>query len=867
MPNPLLPRLTVTNQVTAFGNAGRWEKRDSVELERISEGLDVTPPKVASAEVDSIPSMWARPLLFEMALYDTRHPMHERVLGEWRGLLAMLALKEWCDFPLTTERIEITDTKNPPDAEEFLRALQKLLPKDTLDATTTWDTLNLILFDDKPIGITSPTTLVCTSVSCFGRISGVPWLNKKFLDNPVSKLNSFEKEAVAGWLKHLYGYTQDLPDSKIKANLREHLHSFIEDLGKAPAVSSLSKTGLGLTQDLFKCMNNPVAPRDLPSSVELVPSSNKQPQTILLVPDQGIPEVWGVEPQNVFVWKSKTLATTQSFSGQSKLTLPTHVHLRSQKDFFTDKLFVINQEKAFQEHSTLVAEGSEDLNFNRIPVTPILPITEELLTYLDVRDLNKRITFDQQRNVISVSLRLPLSGINGQKRDFHIFKEYSAQNVVAFDYLPVLEIWPNFKTPDWKAYYTYFSKVSQNTFYATPFLEDNAPPLSLESAGDDENEITKTSYFPEAMLCQYKAPNSSSYEDAGVLLILVPDSPITDGSTWTVGIDFGTTSTAVYRNDERTAPCPIKLGKRLIQVTDSDATDRLSLYENFLSLKSEQTPFFSLFHISKNHQNDPNQLRPLFDGHIYFLSDYQKFNEENTKGRIFSDLKWSIETVNRERTQLFLEQLCLQCAAEAVTTGAKGIKWRFSFPMAFSDIDEKDFKERCKKVTNSCSKVTGLANAGVEFEPESIVIAKYFANPDFPGTFASGAVCIDIGGATSDISIWRNNRLYSQTSLRFAGRDIFLNLLTENPTFLQRLGVEKKITAILEGTSGETKRYAQTDTLLERDAESWLEHFSHIKREFPANEFHQLIAIGIAGLLYYVGLLLKYLTENKTIQI
>ena len=238
MPNPLLPRLTATNKVTTFGNAGRWEKRDSGELGRISEGLDVTPPKVASAEVDSIPSMWARPLLFEMALYDTRHPMHKRILGEWRGLLAMLALKEWGDFPLTTERIEITNTKNPPDAEDFLRALQKLLPKDTLDTKTTWETLNLILFNDKPIGITSPTTLVCTSVSCFGRISGVPWFNERFLDDPVPKLNSFEKEAVAGWLKHLYGHTQDLPDSKIKANLRGLLHSFIEDLGEAPAVSS-----------------------------------------------------------------------------------------------------------------------------------------------------------------------------------------------------------------------------------------------------------------------------------------------------------------------------------------------------------------------------------------------------------------------------------------------------------------------------------------------------------------------------------------------------------------------------------------------------------------------------------------------------
>jgi hypothetical protein len=163
MPNPLLPRLTPANKVTTFGNAGRWEKRDSTELERISEGLDIANTKITSAEVDSIPSMWARPLLFEMALYDTRHPLHTRILGEWRGLLAMLALKEWCEFPLTIERLELKAKENPADAKDFLESLQKLIPKDTLDGRTTWETLNIIQFKDNSIGITSPTTLVVDS--------------------------------------------------------------------------------------------------------------------------------------------------------------------------------------------------------------------------------------------------------------------------------------------------------------------------------------------------------------------------------------------------------------------------------------------------------------------------------------------------------------------------------------------------------------------------------------------------------------------------------------------------------------------------------------------------------------------------------
>ena len=859
MPNPLLPRLTETHEVTNFGNAGRWEKRQSIELERISEGLDVARPKLVSAEVDSIPSMWARPLLFEMALYDTRHPMHGRILGEWRGLLAMLALKEWCDFSLTTEQIAITDLKSSPDAKDFLQALQKLLPKDTLDVTTTWETLNIILFNNKPIGITSPTTLVCTAVNCFGRISSVPWFNGKFLDNPVPKLNGFEKEAVAGWLNNLYKQTLVLPDGgNIKASINGLLHSFINDLGGAPAVSNFSTTNLGLTQNLFKGINNPVAPRDLPSSVELVPSPNKQPETKLLVFDQTIPKAWRVEPQNVLVWKGKTFATTQSSSGASKLALPTHVHLRKQQDFFTDQLFVINQAKAFHEHSTLVSKGSEDINFNGVPVTPILPITEELLTYLDVRDLNERITFTQQNDSIVVSLRLTLSGINEQNLDFVISKEYGAANVNLISTEPALAVWPNFQTPDWKAYYTYFTTASQDTFYAKPFLaadEMSDQRTFLDNQGNVERELTKTERFPEAMLCEYNGIK------AGILLISVPEETLSvDRTYWTVGVDFGTSSTTVYRyRNGETNPQPVTFNDRLLlRITSPPAHLPSMFYNNFLSPKREQTPFFSLFQKLGNNGAD----EPLLDGHIYFLYDYKALPSDKN---IITDLKWSTSSIDREHLKVFLKQLCLQCAAEAVNDGAEEIIWKFSHPLAFTKHDKGHFEGIWKDVGSACESATGLSQKVVTpAQSESVVTAKFFANT--LSSFTTGAVCIDIGGETSDISIWQNNDLYWQTSLRFAGRHIFLNLLKENPEFLKNFGADHEDINLLKkaSTGANDKFYAQADALIQHKGQEWLNKLATVGGESAIQPFFQLISLGVGGLLYYVGLLLNYLSHSKS---
>ena len=861
MPNPLLPRLTATNKVTTFGHAGRWEKRASAELERISEGLDVADTKIASAEVDSIPSMWARPLLFEMALYDARHPMHTRVLGEWRGLLAMLALKEWCDFPLTTEPIQITDRKNSPkDAEDFLQALQKLQPKDTLDPGTTWETLDIILFNDKPIGITSPTTLVCTAVNCFGRISGVPWFNERFLGDPVSKLTSFEKEAVAVWLQNLSGHTLALPKGKLKASLNEILNSFMEDLGAPPAIGNLSPTSLGLTQDLFKCINNPVEPRDLPSSVELVTSANKQPKPKLLVFDQNIPKAWGVKPQNVLVWKGKTLATMQSFSAASKLALPSDVHLRRQHDFFTDQLSVISQENAFHAGSTLTSKGSEDINFNGVPVTPILPITEELLTYLDVRDLNDRISFDQQNDSIVVSLRLTLSGIDGKNLDFVISKEYNPANVNRISTGPVLAIWPNFKTPDWKTYYIYFTTAGQDTFYAKPFLEaGEASDLQTFSnnRGNIEKEITKIEHFPEVILCEYNGT------PVGILPISVPEEAQgVNGTEWNVGVDFGTSSTTIYYRKSNANPQPIVFEDRLLRITAPFIDPTPSFYNDFLSPKREETSFFSLFQKLGNRGSN----EPILDGHIYFVLGHQELSDAEN---IVYDVKWSKKAIDREHLKAFLKQLCLQVAAEAIADNATKIHWNFSHPLAFTERDRGLFARIWEEIRKTCQHTTGLAQEVVPAQSESVVTAKFFSttlqNEYATGGFASGAVCIDIGGETSDISIWRGSQLYWQTSLRFAGRHIFLNLLRDNPEFLKDVGASEEDIALLKKASAteDGEFYAQADALVQDKGQEWLNKLADAGEETTIQPFCQLVSLGVAGLLYYIGLLLNYLSQKQ----
>ena len=125
------------------------------------------------------------------------------------------------------------------------------------------------------------------------------------------------------------------------------------------------------------------------------------------------------------------------------------------------------------------------------------------------------------------------------------------------------------------------------------------------------------------------------------------------------------------------------------------------------------------------------------------------------------------------------------------------------------------------------------------------------------------AVCIDIGGETSDISIWQDNTLCWQTSIRFAGRHIFLDLLKHKPNFLRDVGVTEAGIPALRNPNG---FYSQADTLIDasinNSPKDLKAKFRIYGGKIKATPFVPLIGLGISGLFYYVGLILNYLSRE-----
>lgn len=122
-----------------------------------------------------------------------------------------------------------------------------------------------------------------------------------------------------------------------------------------------------------------------------------------------------------------------------------------------------------------------------------------------------------------------------------------------------------------------------------------------------------------------------------------------------------------------------------------------------------------------------------------------------------------------------------------------------------------------------------------------------------------------MGGGTSDISIWeeRNleNTLVHQCSVKLAGRELFSQFLELNPGFLKR-HFQGDFSG-LEALKAEKFR-AKLDVLLRQNTDKWLKEERDLVADKPEfQELIQLMAIGTAGLYYYVGLLLKALHAER----
>ncbi len=872
----LLPKLKSDSDVRPSDQAGKWDAQDFKTFGDVASSLDYKSPGQVKS-VSSVPTIWARPLSMQMALHNKAYPIHRQMIDQWQGMLAALALAEMRRFPLSAQLLELGQLRHQ---DPFARALYELRPNPPskalylLEAKNPWEDVYVFLWDGKSVGMSSPSTIVVPSEA--GKWENLPWWNRqtRCLEAPQGYLNASEKALLWRWLENLNNELNCYTGDAIAQNtMRGLLAEFQNSLGGQPEQRlSLSNNpqffGVPLNRGLLNALNRPVKAEPKESCVRVVASENKRGLVPpLLIIDPEIARSWDRSPQDIWIYQDQTLASPSILKDlQTGKILWKDIRWIESKDLFTPEFHFIDVEDALP--GGFLPDNTPSIVFKGQEITPLLPLNPILLDYFTPEELLRKLQFStlngSEGPVLRVSLDLPLSGMNNDERNpqnYRVFKDYPIKEDNALTQVPVLEIWPNFRAQGWKEYYAFYYDLE---FLGSSNPLDRTFQVNLPGAkephifqdGKGSYQLTRLEEYPSCIECRDRSKNF-----LGLILLKTPASIALEGS-WKVGVDFGTSFTNIYVN-RRGITEPLPLESLHLKVTEVLSDTRLpTLFEYFVPENfippEKPLPLSSVLTTRK--ANNVAKERPIYDGRIY-IPDRARFNPQ--EGWIETDLKWTNITINR----LFLKHLALHVTALAAKNGIQQIQWSLSYPSAFSRADRIRYARNWQDLTEELQAKTGISQICPQqdnltyFRTESVATAQYFADQE--GHNLVNSTCIDMGGGTSDISIWEADtdrfQLVHQCSVQLAGRHLFSQFLELNPGFLvEKFGVN---TSEWQGLK-EGNFHAKLDVLLRLESENWLKKRDFLEEDPQFQGLLRLMAIGTAGLYYYVGILLQVLYEK-----
>ena len=625
-------------------------------------------------------------------------------------------------------------------------------------------------------------------------------------------------------------------------------------------------------------LNKPVKALPKDSSTRLMSDKKDVPE--LLIIDLDLDKQWHPwQKQEIYVYGDKTLASKNLLSDLSDKKIQwkdkkgKSVSWLKAEELFLPELYFIDQPEALTGSLLDKVSGSNRIVYEGRSVTLLLPINPILLEYFDASELVKKLEIIQPESesfsVVEISLNLQLSGIgNESPKRYRYTHRYSLSEKNRLAPIPILEIWPDFQANGWQEYYTFYAEEKKEE----PTFHVSFPECIKEQR---RNNVDGWDYawsylkrFPTHIICHDGATDPKTLG----LILLEPRLKVgdTNKGKWKVGVDFGTSFTNVYINKNGDV-AKLVLQPLHFSVTESDPDNRLLLLVEFFAtdvIDILELPLSSVLTTRVSSDAVENkqitQVQPHFDGCIYVPS--KGSNAKTKESYIKTGLKWSEKKEERVFTKLFLKQLALQISALAARDSIRKIEWVTSFPSAFSIANQntyfgiwQDIVKELQQTTNiqHVYEVSGDNDNTTHSRSESVAVAQYFA--DAEGENLVYSTCVDVGGGTSDISIWEDNNLLHQCSIRLAGNSLLTQFLELNSNIL--IEQFQDLHYVDWKKAKGTKFAVELDFLLRRNGAEWLKNNRDtLLSERPQFQgLLQLTALGASGIYYYIGMILNVL--------
>ncbi len=196
MPYLAYPLMSDRSAVTQPEKSGVWTLVEQADfLLQSAEGLQINWDAATAAQQTllSTPDVWAQVAMFEADLIFSASAAadshagarHTRALGEWRGLLALLALSHSIRLGIGGSLIDLKALSRARGGMQFGQVAFQLRPADVAFEQLSWDAVSALKIGNGLVGLINPATLVAPVKEYAGAIGAqVPWFRNGRLVDP-----------------------------------------------------------------------------------------------------------------------------------------------------------------------------------------------------------------------------------------------------------------------------------------------------------------------------------------------------------------------------------------------------------------------------------------------------------------------------------------------------------------------------------------------------------------------------------------------------------------------------------------------------------------------------------------------------------
>lgn len=691
----------------------------------------------------SIPDVYGRAIRLGIILMETQGKSENELpeeIWEWRGILTLLALKDFLELDIQIESIPLTSL---PESEKSFRKAITLTPKKGVIKHRNWDwnTYHIIKIKGKTghyqdIALFSPSTLIYPIADLnevMPKLENVKWFSKNGFVNPVGCLNEEQREIVYYWIQAMIKELRPISDEmqKIMANegngqkqdviniVIRHLKMYCANLkagGKGCFGLDAITSGMS-GYEAYKFINQTVKTK--------VYVGNKE-----------------------FYFKDTFADAIQCFKGSE-----------------TDNVFMncVNGDK----HR--IEKGTEKDTTDGIYA--ILPFGKKLVQEVseeELKNLSKNIKmwWVGKRNV---AVKMCFSNIDSRNMD--ITKIITCTEG---DFLEnsdtQLALWPKIRSTNWTKYYLYYYKGVRN----------------FEVCGNKGKRKDRLGgyvyeYNEYPFKIQFEEDNGRDKKYLGVLLPQEETYVNNGNRTAEVAIDFGTSGTVCFANIDGLGEKEILFNQEssmwlLKGYSDQSATQ---VAQNFVPLDIEEKRMYSVYKAYNN--NVVNKADPILDGIIYYAKNMEIIPDGNTGERFLTNLKWMMNT-DGIWYQNFVCQLCMQITLYLKRLNVGVIHWRYALPLSLGQNDQAKVKAAWQTNMNFLESIdTEVSHRLEDMTSESQAISNYFYEHKTVDNLLqlyeeTGYIIVDIGGGSTDFSMWQKGSGVSrmwETSVPVASRKLF----------------------------------------------------------------------------------------------